>query len=213
MTRLLACQVAGGLDSPLLEVVAPTGAEQQARRMLEAPRASQPISDQPSPDGANARNTTVRRTTSSSGDAPSQPRPDKNYTLNELLSSVEYLTPTFQVKLFRLIVNAERNRQTHIIQFTPAGDAILLHDRDALMKELVPKHLRLKSFASFRRQMCLYGFEKRPCGSSLEYKHDLFHRDFPMKLNQLVRLDSNRRRNNEHPPLGVDSAEKSSSNA
>ena len=60
------------------------------------------------------------------------------------------LKQTFPVRLFRLILDAEIHKKDHIIRFSEAGDAILLHNRDALMQELVPKHLRLKSYSSFR---------------------------------------------------------------
>lgn len=100
------------------------------------------------------------------------------------------LKQTFPVRLFRLILDAEIHKKDHIIRFSEAGDAILLHNRDALMQELVPKHLRLKSYSSFRRQMCLYCFDKNPLDDdTVIYHHNLFHRDRPDDVRLLKRHD------------------------
>lgn len=120
---------------------------------------------------------------------PTQPDPSTQVPKMSLTDTLDFLNQTFPVRLFRLVYEAEQNNQEHIIQFNQAGDAILLHDREALMRELVPNHLRLTNFASFRRQMCMYGFEKR-CHSAtitLEYRHECFHRDRPMDLARITR--------------------------
>lgn len=118
---------------------------------------------------------------------------------NDVMATLDFMPPSFPVKLFRMIVDAERKHLTHIIHFNGAGDAFLLHDRKALMAEVVPNHLRLKNFSSFRRQLCLYGFQKRHFRESLEYRHELFHRDRPLELSYLLRRDS-RRTNRPVPP-------------
>ena len=125
---------------------------------------------------------------------------------DEMPTDLDLMTPKFPVKLFKLVLDAELNHQKHIIQFTEDGDAILLHDRKALMHELVPKHLRLTNFASFRRQMCLYGFEKREHRSSLVYRHALFHRDRPRALSKLRRKDSRPGRATRRDLLGTSQA-------
>lgn len=129
-----------------------------------------------------------RASTSSQGDTVTPPTTHHSHP-DDLLAILTHMTPTFPVRLFQLILEAERNQQNHIIHFNETGDAFWLHDRDSFMSELVPKHLRLRSFASFRRQLCLYGFRKRLDGSSLEYRHDMFHRERPTDLKRLRRTE------------------------
>ena len=100
---------------------------------------------------------------------------------------------TFPIRLHRLIVAAEAENRRDIIHFSKAGDSFVLVDRDALMSDLVPRFFRLRSFASFRRQMCLYDFEKDVrSANQTEYRHPLFHRDRPEDLVKLLRKDSSR---------------------
>ena len=103
---------------------------------------------------------------------------------------LDFMTPTFPVRLHRLIVEAEARGHHDIVHFSEKGDSFWLLDRDRFISELAPKHFRLQSFASFRRQMCLYGFAKRTHDKKLEFRHPLFHRDAPMKLTELLRRDA-----------------------
>lgn len=71
----------------------------------------------------------------------------------DLLSILRYVTPTFPVRLYQLIVDAEENGQQDIVHFTPSGDAFVVVDPDRLVSELVPQHFRLASFSSFRAEL------------------------------------------------------------
>lgn len=88
----------------------------------------------------------------------------------------------FPVKLYRLIMDAEENQRDDVICFNGKGDAFLILNREALVEELVPRYFRLKSLASFRRQLYLYGFVKHREGRQKGYKHEFFRRGRPQAL-------------------------------
>lgn len=96
--------------------------------------------------------------------------------------------PMFPTLLRRMLLDAQSNGQDDIIRFTSQGDAIVILNREALITDLVPHYFRMKSMASFRRQLCLYGFVKCIRDGNQAYRHDLFHRDRPEQLEELRRL-------------------------
>ena len=86
---------------------------------------------------------------------------------------------TFPSLLHRLIREAEATKQDHIVRFV-GDDAFEVVDRDAFLKVLTPKYFALRNYASFRRQLCMYGFERclLPSGT-VGYQHELFRRSKP----------------------------------
>lgn len=50
---------------------------------------------------------------------------------------------------------------SHIIEWHPDGDAFIIHAPVQLSKEILVKYFRHSNFASFIRQLNLYGFKKR----------------------------------------------------
>ena len=89
------------------------------------------------------------------------------------------MTQTFPVKLYRLILEAHEYHHGEIIIFSPTGEGFLMLDRDAFMSLLAPRYFRLHSFASFRRQLYLYGFVKCAHQGRKGYTHPGFRRDRP----------------------------------
>jgi hypothetical protein len=72
---------------------------------------------------------------------------------------------SFATKLFDMITDAEKEGNDSIVSFTATGRAFRIHQKDELMKELVPRYFRRqKKFCSFRRQLSMYGFERVPFG-------------------------------------------------
>lgn len=98
---------------------------------------------------------------------------------------LDTMSESFPVKLYRLIRRAEANNQDHIISFIPDGSAFWILDPKALIDELSPQYFRLRSLASFRRQLYMYGFIKHRLGGKKGYHHEHFHRDRPEFL-QLI---------------------------
>ena len=121
---------------------------------------------------------------------PQLPPPGQAQQVDDAL---RHIPQTFPIRLYRLIIDAERNDQEHIIQFNDAGNTILLHEQNGLMELLAPQHLRMTKFSSFRRQMEFHGFERALSeDGSLEYRHALFHRDRPGDLMSLTRRQHRR---------------------
>ena len=84
--------------------------------------------------------------------------------------------PAFPELLYRMVTDAEENNNQHIVRFTTDGEAFLILDREALIRDLAPQYFRFHSMASFRRQLCLYGFVKCTREGKSGYTHDLFRR-------------------------------------
>lgn len=95
--------------------------------------------------------------------------------------------PAFPEILHRVLVEAEDKCHDHIISFNTTGDALLILDRTALIDELAPKYFRFRSMASFRRQLCLYGFVRFDFGERSGYRHEFFRRDRPDLLSSIQR--------------------------
>lgn len=100
---------------------------------------------------------------------------------------LDALPQKFPVKLYKMMMEAERNHDEDIISFSPDGCAILFLDRERLASELIPRYFRHNSLASFRRQLYLYGFVKCVCQGKKGYRHDLFRRDRPDLLTMIRR--------------------------
>jgi hypothetical protein len=73
--------------------------------------------------------------------------------------------PTFPLKLYDLIIEAENEGKAHIVSFTSNGRSFRIHEVERFMTELVPQYFRnQKKFCSFRRQLSMYGFDRVPFG-------------------------------------------------
>jgi hypothetical protein len=66
----------------------------------------------------------------------------------------------FPGKLYRLLADEESRGNSHIISFTPDGNAFKIHDPDAFMKDVAPNYFDQTHFTSFVRQLNLYGFDR-----------------------------------------------------
>ena len=104
---------------------------------------------------------------------PAGPRSNASLSLNAEQSDEEFFrcykklygdrgskNESFPLKLYRILYETERNHQEHIISFCPSGRAIKIHDVEAFVKEIMPKYFASNRFASFQRQLNLYGFSK-----------------------------------------------------
>jgi HSF-type DNA-binding len=106
---------------------------------------------------------------------------------------------TFPIKLHRLLVELDRvPRLEGIVQFLPEGNAFEILDlarfKDVMMKRYFP---RMKSFASFQRQLNNYCFRRLlNFPDRVIYHHPNFHRDYPSFCRKIKRSIS-RMRNNE----------------
>jgi len=94
------------------------------------------------------------------------------------------VTNAFPLVLHKMILEAPDD----IISFTPDGRSFVIHDKQRLVEEVLPKHCKQTKFVSFSRQLNLYGFRRmKRSGHTLLY-HELFLRDHPQYLGYMRRV-------------------------
>jgi hypothetical protein len=87
------------------------------------------------------------------------------------------------MKVYRLLAEAERNEQVHIVSFTPNGQAFKIHDPDVFMKDISPIYFRQGRYASFVRQLNFYDFARLSHGPDRgAFGHPCFIRGRPELL-------------------------------
>jgi HSF-type DNA-binding len=111
-----------------------------------------------------------------------------NSDLTQKLSEA-HAQDLFPSKLhFMIESSAACQRSSNIIYWLPHGRAFVFYDQDRLVRELLPLHFnRQHKFASFQRQLNLYGFIKL-MGNHVDkgaYYHELFLRGRP-ELSKLM---------------------------
>jgi len=128
------------------------------------------------------------------------------------LFSRKGVTVPFPVKLHRLIEHAEAAGLTDIVGWQPHGRCFVIRDPDAFCQELLPRYVanlrilplvwhtclvrffRQTKFASFRRQLNLYGFSRLTQGPDVRgYYHELFLRGMESMAYRIARLPINGR--------------------
>ena len=85
----------------------------------------------------------------------------------------------FPQRLFDLLeyINVRESELSHIISWYPNGKAFQVHDHKAFEKQIQPKMFNQSKYASFNRQLNLWGFERIPnhhAGGPRSYFHPLF---------------------------------------
>lgn len=66
-------------------------------------------------------------------------------------------TKPFLQKLYQML---EDTSASAIMSWTPAGDAIVVHEPEAFAQQLLPLYFKHNNFSSFVRQLNTYGFNK-----------------------------------------------------
>jgi hypothetical protein len=82
----------------------------------------------------------------------------------------------FPQKLHRMLEEAEKNDQEHVLSFSPCGRAFAIHQPRKFMEVIMPRYFGTTRMSSFQRQLQIYGFrrvvtEGRDKGS---YYHEFF---------------------------------------
>lgn len=101
----------------------------------------------------------------------------------------------FPERLYRMLCDAESQKFDHIICFNKAGTSIRIHDEEEFEKEVGPAYFRHCKYASFRRQLSMYGFLRRESKGDLlcmgedagSFYHKLFRRGRPDLLALVLR--------------------------
>jgi hypothetical protein len=94
----------------------------------------------------------------------------------------------FPEKLYRLLVDAERNGNDSIISFTPDGCSFKIHRRELFIQTVSPTYFRQAKVTAFVRQLNFYGFEKVLEGPNRGgFEHPYFRRGYPELLFKIER--------------------------
>jgi hypothetical protein len=97
----------------------------------------------------------------------------------------------FPIKLYRMLLEIEREGRDEVVSFTPSGRAFAVHDPVAFMEEIAPRYFKFTSITSFKRQLYLYSFGRVNEEGFLDsFANPLFRRGRPDLLCQIHREDS-----------------------
>mmetsp|Transcript_38906 Transcript_38906/g.81670 ORF Transcript_38906/g.81670 Transcript_38906/m.81670 type:complete len:412 (+) Transcript_38906:172-1407(+) len=94
----------------------------------------------------------------------------------------------FLTKLYKMVDEPETDS---IVSWTPAGDALVVHDDERFAQQLLPLHFKHNNFSSFVRQLNTYGFSKVDPDRWI-FAHLHFRRDARESINLIQRKSSHR---------------------
>lgn len=87
----------------------------------------------------------------------------------------------FPWMLHKIIDDAEREGNQHIVAWMPSGRSFIVHKRDTFVDHILPRYFRQTKYKSFVRQLNLWGFtyidqgpDKGSCKLQLRVFEDLF---------------------------------------
>ncbi|CAB9525688.1 stress transcription factor B-2b [Seminavis robusta] len=76
-----------------------------------------------------------------------------------------------------------------IVSWQSHGRCFLVHDKDAFVQRFLPSYFRQSKWASFQRQLNIYGFQRLTAGRDRgAYYHDLFVRGHPELATRIQRM-------------------------
>jgi hypothetical protein len=106
----------------------------------------------------------------------------------------------FPAKLFRMLEDAERDGNNHIVSWILGGTAFQVHDTSLFFTHIMPNYFDMSKYASFRRQISLYGFKKCTIKTGTYFQHQYFVQKDPLLCQeQMLRTETpaeRRRRSN-----------------
>ncbi|CAB9511921.1 shock factor protein [Seminavis robusta] len=92
---------------------------------------------------------------------------------------------TFPMKLHYIL---EQGCQSQIISWQPHGRCFVVHDMKEFVSSMLPLWFRQSKFASFQRQLNLYGFQRITQGRDKNsYYHEYFLRGRPLLAQKITR--------------------------
>mmetsp|Transcript_21677 Transcript_21677/g.31058 ORF Transcript_21677/g.31058 Transcript_21677/m.31058 type:complete len:574 (-) Transcript_21677:133-1854(-) len=95
----------------------------------------------------------------------------------------------FPLMLHELLNSVEADGHADVISWQPHGRAFCIHKKKDFFADIMPKYFRQSTFASFRRQLNLYGFKKLTKGNDKGgYYHELFLRGKIFLANRIPRI-------------------------
>ncbi|CAB9523374.1 Heat stress transcription factor [Seminavis robusta] len=86
----------------------------------------------------------------------------------------------FAVKLHHMLSDVEAFGESGIVSWQPHGRCFVVRDRKAFVERILPSYFLQSNFASFQRQLNLYGFKRLSSAQDRGgYYHELFLRGKP----------------------------------
>jgi hypothetical protein len=74
--------------------------------------------------------------------------------------SDEGIHDTFPHKLYRMLMETDKNGQSTIVSFNDTGTCFLIHKPGLFISDIMPRYFTTSKMASFQRQLNLYGFRR-----------------------------------------------------
>ncbi|OWB70053.1 hypothetical protein B5S33_g5610 [[Candida] boidinii] len=134
-----------------------------------------------------------------------------NSNTNDNSSNNPPKRPAFIMKLWSM-VNDHGNAK--YISWLPSGDAFQVNDRESFMKFVLPKYFKHNNFASFVRQLNMYGWHKVQdvnSGSLIsndeiwQFQHPFFVKDREDLLDNIVRNKPTKDKDDENEDIDLNS--------
>ena len=97
--------------------------------------------------------------------------------------SVKKIPNSFIRKTHKIL---DEDKFETIIRWTSEGLSFIISDLDAFTNTVLPVFFKHKNFATFVRQLNMYGFHKIS-DHSLEFSHPLFQKNYQFLLNRIYR--------------------------
>ena len=99
------------------------------------------------------------------------------------------VTTPFPLKLFDMLRSIEEDNMSHIVSWQPHGRCFAVHMPKLFVEEVMPKYFQQKKYASFQRQLNLYGFSRITKGCDKGgYYHELFLRGKRFLVSRIHRI-------------------------
>jgi hypothetical protein len=99
----------------------------------------------------------------------------------------------FPLKLYFMLLDAEKQGKSNIVSFSSDGSAFAIHDMKAFMEDILPTYFFAKQskLVSFVRQVNLFGFVRIRSGLNQGgFYHELFKKGRPELLAYMLRTDA-----------------------
>lgn len=96
---------------------------------------------------------------------------------------------TFPMQLHFVLEEMERDGLAHIGSWQLHGRCFVVHDRDEFVRLVLSSYFTQSSFASFQRQLNIYGFKRLTAGPDKGgYYNEFFLKGMPFLVNRIVRI-------------------------
>jgi hypothetical protein len=98
------------------------------------------------------------------------------------------VTTPFPIRLHMMLDKIEEDGFAHVVSWQPHGRCFIVHKQKQFVEHVMPTYFKQSKFASFQRQLNLYGFSRLTFGEDRGgYYHELFLRGKSFLCHQIQR--------------------------